>query len=267
MARFIDAGINLASSRFDKDLAEVLERATEAGVEALIAIGCDVPGSHRCLRLSRAFPQNNIVSTAGIHPHQANTATKAALDALAELVAEEGIVAVGETGLDFNRNYSTPGEQRQAFAAQLELAAACGKPVYLHERDAFKEQIAMLSGVRQRLRGGLAHCFTGSREQARTYLDLGLFIGITGWVCDPKRGQALRDTLPYIPLDRIVLETDAPYLIPRHLKKAQLPTDSRSRNEPALLPTIAHYAAELLGIPPKELAEQTSNNVRALFAI
>ena len=127
-------------------------------------------------------------------------------------------VAVGECGLDFFRDYSPRDAQRRAFAAQLELAAEVGKPVFLHQRDAHEEFVAMLAPARASLAGGVAHCFTGGPAELDAYLELDLYIGVTGWVCDERRGAALRAAVPRIPLDRLLVETDAPYLLPRDLE-------------------------------------------------
>lgn len=265
--RLFDAGVNLANSQFDSDLEEVLQRARAAGVTGLIAIGCDLLESRRCQHLSKRLAQYNIHATAGIHPHYADGACEKSLTELEALIALPSTIAVGETGLDFNRNFSAPELQRKAFDAQLEMACRHCKPVYLHERDAFDEQVAMLRSKKDRLHGGVAHCFTGSAAQAKAYLDLDLYIGITGWVCDPKRGKDLREALSSIPLERIILETDAPYLLPRNIVPQQLPTERKRRNEPALLSHIANYIAQLLEEDPVRIAQTTLRNTRELFRL
>ncbi len=265
--KLIDAGVNLASSRFDKDLPEVLQRARQAGVSTIVAIGCDLKSSRRCMAIAADHPGYAIATTAGIHPHNADSADRQALAQLREMVQHPTVVAVGETGLDFNRNFSSPERQRSVFSAQLDIAAECQKPVYLHQRDAFDEQMAILKDYRQTISGGLAHCFTGNLEQARAYLDLGLYIGITGWLCDPRRGQELRDALAYIPLERLILETDAPYLLPRHLEKNQLAIPDKRRNEPVLLAEIAAYLGKIKGCSRRQVAGITSENARMLFQL
>ena len=174
---------------------------------------------------------------------------------------QANVVAVGECGLDFNRDFSPRPIQQQVFAEQLQLAKAVDKPVYLHERDAFATQIGMLS--EHNISRGVAHCFTGDTQQLKAYLDLGLYIGITGWVCDERRGQSLQQALGYIPADRLLLETDAPYLLPRTLT----PKPKSRRNEPAFLPAIAATVAVLTGTDIATLSAQTLSNSESLFGI
>jgi TatD DNase family protein len=263
----IDAGVNLVSTQFQADIDDVLLRAQQAGLSHLLAIGTDLPGSSRCIALCRQYA-GYVVATAGIHPHCADGADADTLNQLRDLIACPEVVAVGEMGLDFNRNFSTTDNQLRVFEAQLQLAGDSNKPVYLHERDAFAAQIALLRNYRKSLSGGLVHCFTGDKAQVRAYLDLDFYIGITGWVCDPRRGEELREAAAYIPRDRLVLETDAPYLLPRHLGKSELALiPQRRRNEPCLLPQIAAYLAELLACPVDELIATTAGNTRKLFGL
>lgn len=262
----IDAGVNLASSQFNSDLPAVIARAREAQLEALVAIGTCPSSSAECISLAHQYP-GYVLATAGIHPHNADQFDHRARQQLLQLVADPRVVAVGEMGLDYNRNFSSPANQRKAFISQLDIATECHKPVYLHERDAFAAQIDILANYHQRLDGGVAHCFTGDKAQLGRYLDLGLYIGITGWICDPRRGQTLRDAVNYAPMDRLLLETDAPYLLPRHLNKKQLPIPQSRRNEPCLLPAIASFVAELLGCPIATLCQTSSDNARRLFKL
>lgn len=262
----IDAGVNLASSQFGKDLDAVIQRAQLAGLQSLVAIGTDLASSTQCINIAQSY-SHCVVATAGIHPHNADGADANTLDLLRQLAQDPHVRAVGETGLDYNRNFSSPGEQRHAFAAQLEIAAQLGKPVYLHERDAFSDQTDILYNYRNRLAGGVAHCFTGTTEQACAYLDLGLHIGITGWLCDPARGEQLRQTVKHIPLDRLLLETDAPYLMPRHVDRKTFDIPQKRRNEPCLLPVIAEFLAGILGCSLQQLTEVTTRNSRSLFQL
>ena len=260
----IDAGVNLASSQYRQDLGDVIQRAQLAGLQALVAIGTDIDSSRQCIDIARQFT-DCVVATAGIHPHNADSVNPLALESLRQLAQDERVSAIGETGLDYKRNFSSPASQRSAFVAQLDIAVEIGKPIYLHERDAFDDQIDILSNYRDSLAGGLAHCFTGTTEQARAYLDLGLHIGITGWLCDPRRGQDLRQAVKHIPLDRLILETDAPYLLPRHLNRQILAIPQKRRNEPCLLPQIAEFLADILGCSLAELCHATTRNSRSLF--
>jgi TatD DNase family protein len=260
----IDAGVNLASSQFRQDLGDVIQRAQHAGLQALVAIGTDIDSSRQCIDISRQFA-DCVVATAGIHPHNADSFDAPAREQLRLLAQDERVRAIGETGLDYNRNFSSPAGQRSAFVAQLDIAIDIGKPIYLHERDAFGDQIDILGNYRGRLPGGLAHCFTGTMEQARAYLDLGLHIGITGWLCDPRRGEDLRQAVKQIPLDRLILETDAPYLLPRHLDRQTLTIPQKRRNEPCMLPLVAEFLADILGCSLAKLSHATTRNCRSLF--
>lgn len=254
-----DIGVNLFSSQYDADRSAIVERADAAGVTQLILIGSDIEESRQNIQFCRKH--RGCYSTAGVHPHQAANVTENWFHQLAELVHDDNIVAVGECGLDFNRDFSPRPAQQQVFATQLQLAKSLNKPVYLHERDAFATQMAMLQ--EQQISLGVAHCFTGDTEQLKAYLDLGLYIGITGWLCDERRGDSLRQALQYLPLDRILLETDAPYLLPRSIT----PKPSSRRNEPALLPHIAETVAQLLNIDLNTLAKHCCTNAKQLFQL
>lgn len=254
-----DIGVNLFSSQYDADRDAVIARAKSAGVSHAILIGSDIAESQ--LNLQFCQQHSSCFTTAGVHPHQAATVGDDWLQQLTTLLNANQVVAVGECGLDFNRDFSPRSVQQQIFAAQLQLASTLDKPVYLHERDAFDTQIAMLQ--EQRISRGVAHCFTGDTTQLKAYLDLGLYIGITGWLCDERRGDALRQALQFLPLDRILLETDAPYLLPRDIK----PKPSSRRNEPAFLTHIAHTVAQLRHLDIAALAEHCRTNTQQLFQL
>jgi TatD DNase family protein len=258
----VDIGLNLSSSRFRNDRAEVVQRAVAAGVERLLLTGTSLEESRLVAGYASEFaPWCH--ATAGVHPHEASSLNAAGLAELEQLLALPRVVAVGETGLDFNRNYSPPEAQERAFEAQLELAERTGLPLFLHERDAAERMLAMLRATRGSWRGGVIHCFTGSREALHAYLDLGLHIGITGWVCDERRGLELQELVKEIPADRLLLESDAPYLLPRNLPKA--PKDKR--NAPEYLPHIAGFVAALCGTSADALAARTTANAKALFRL
>lgn len=262
MLDLIDIGANLTHDSFDHDRADVLARAAAAGVPRLIVTGTSVTSSIQALSLAEAHSRA-LFATAGVHPHHATDFDTHSVAALRTLLANPTFVAVGECGLDFFRDYSPRDAQRQAFAAQLELAADARKPVFLHQRDAHAEFVAMLAPTRSRLVGGVAHCFTGGPGELRAYLDLDLYIGVTGWVCDERRGQALRAALRELPLDRLLVETDAPYLLPRDLK----PPPRSRRNEPAHLPHVLTRIAAEMGRPVAEVAEATTANATRLFGL
>ncbi len=204
-----------------------------------------------------------LFATAGVHPHHAAEFDAHTAAALRSLLANPAFVAVGECGLDFFRDYSPRAAQRRAFAAQLELAAEVGKPVFLHQRDAHDEFVAMLAPARASLAGGVAHCFTGGPAELDAYLELDLHIGVTGWVCDERRGAELRAAVPRIPLDRLLVETDAPYLLPRDLE----PKPRSRRNEPQFLAHVLERIAALAEQPVEVVAQATTANAERLFGL
>jgi TatD DNase family protein len=196
-----------------------------------------------------------------VHPHHARDCDHATIPALREIAAHPRVVAIGECGLDYNRNYSPHPDQERWFVAQLELGVELGKPLFLHSRDAHPRfaEIVRSHGVKQ----AVAHCFTGERDELRAYLELGLYVGITGWICDERRGRHLLELVREIPADRLLLETDAPYLTPRDMQ----PQPKARRNEPAFLPHVLRAVARALGRPEEEIAAQTARNARALFGL
>ncbi len=212
--------------------------------------------------LCAAHP-GTLFATAGVHPHHATELDAHTTSALRALLSNPAVVAVGECGLDFFRDFSPRADQRHAFAAQLELAADTAKPVFLHQRDAHAEFLEILAPRRARLAGGVAHCFTGGREELAAYLDLDLHIGVTGWVCDERRGAQLREALPHIPLERLLIETDAPYLVPRDL----VPQPRGRRNEPMFLAHILERVAEGMNRSAEEVAAATTANAERLFRL
>ena len=257
----IDIGINLAHDNYAEDRPAVIERAAAAGVVQLIVTGSTLASSAAALALARAHP-GRMFATAGVHPHHASELTAGELPRLRALLAEPGMVAAGECGLDYFRNYSPQPAQRQAFAAQLALAAECGKPLFLHQRDAHIDFMAALREHVGPLRG-VAHCFTGGEAELHAYLELGLHIGITGWICDERRGRHLQALVRHIPAGRLLLETDGPYLLPRDL----VPRPALRRNEPAYLQHIAATVARLREESLEECAAHTTAAARALFGI
>jgi TatD DNase family protein len=257
----IDIGSNLTHDSFAADRDAVMARAFEAGVQRQIVTGTDVTSSEHAAALAAAHPML-LSSTAGVHPHHARD-FDGSRQQLCELVRRPEVVAVGECGLDYFRNFSPPDAQRAAFLAQLSIAAAARKPVFLHQRDAHADFVAILKEFRAGLSGGVAHCFTGGRSELDDYLALDLYVGVTGWVNDERRGQNLREAIPYIPPDRLMVETDAPYLLPRDL---QPPPKSR-RNEPAFLPHIARTVGVLRGESLETVAAATTANARRFFGL
>jgi TatD DNase family protein len=257
----IDIGSNLTHDSFTADREAVMARAFDAGVRAQIVTGADLAGSTHAAELAAAHP-GVLWSTAGTHPHHAQSFA-AAREGLAALLRLPQVVAGGECGLDYYRDLSPRDVQRAAFAAQLETAAAARKPVFLHQREAHGDFVAILKDHRRALVGGVAHCFTGGRSELEDYLALDLHIGVTGWVNDERRGQSLREAVPHIPSDRLMLETDAPYLLPRDLA----PVPKSRRNEPSFLPHIAAAVANLRGESLQALAAVSTRNAIRFFGL
>lgn len=252
-----DVGVNLFSEQFATDREQVLARAHMAGVQRQILIASDLAECQHNINWCQLHADCS--TSAGIHPHQASKAGPNWLQQLQSILTDNDIVAIGECGLDFNRNFSSQADQIDVFSKQLQLANEVALPVYLHERDAFDTQYQLLKDYG--IKHGIAHCFTGDSTQLKAYLDLGLYIGITGWLCDDRRNQALLDAITYLPLDRICLETDAPYLLPKNLS----PKPKSRRNEPAYLPAIAERVAQLKGLPLHDVETQCWQNSVTLF--
>ncbi len=261
--KYMDIGVNLTSSVFRDDIDAVIERALDAGVEKLVVTGTDLSHSHAAIALAKQYEQI-CYATAGLHPHHASDFSADVLSELSELCRLPQVRAVGECGLDFNRNYSSRKHQLRAFEAQLELAADCGKPVFLHQRDAHADFLGILTNYRAALSNAVAHCFTGGPDEALAYLELDMYIGITGWIADERRGQALQAAVKQIPLDRMMLETDAPYLWPRNLR---VKPAKKNRNEPCYLPDIALTVAGIMQVDPVRLAQSAYSNSRRFFEI
>ena len=256
--QLVDIGANLTHSSFREDVDAVVERARQAGVGEIIFTGTSVEESRAAAALAERF---GFHSTVGVHPHHARDNGPATIPALRELAKHPRVVAIGECGLDFNRNYSPHPDQEKWFVAQVELGIELRKPLFLHSRDAFPRFSQIISSLKPET--AVAHCFTGSGEELRAYLDLGLYIGITGWICDERRGAHLLELVREIPRERLLLETDAPYLTPRDLH----PQPKARRNEPAFLPHIARTVARALNRPVEEIAAETTSNARRLFGL
>ena len=256
----VDIGANLAHDSFDHDRDEVIARAAAAGVTCMVITGSSIASTQQAINLVQAAPQC-FRCTAGIHPHHASELDSAQQSSLRVLAQDPAVAAVGECGLDYFRDFSPRQAQVAAFRHQLELAIEVRKPVFLHQRDAHADFLAILKEYRSRLVGGVAHCFTDGLAQARDYLNLDLYIGITGWISDERRGLHLREVVPHIPRDRLLIETDAPYLLPRDVK----PKPSTRRNEPMYLAHVLRAIASSRKEDPEELAHATTRNALRLF--
>jgi TatD DNase family protein len=255
-----DIGANLTSGQFEKDLDRVISRAREAGVHAIDVTGTSLENSRQAVELTQAYP-GYLFATAGCHPHHAKHWSSAGAAELHGLLKHPAVLMAGEMGLDFDRNFSTPEQQQKAFQAQLEVAADFDKPLFLHCRDAHRALLEILDRRPSRLSKVIVHCFTDGPEQVQAYLERGFHIGVTGWVADEKRAAQLRQALKLIPLERLLIETDAPYLLPLNKPQAQ----RRERNEPAYLVHVAQALAPFYGIDAQELGAITERNANALI--
>ena len=262
MENLIDIGVNLTARCFTKDFDGVVSRAQRAGVSKMIVTGTDIAHSEQAADLAQKNP-GVLYATAGVHPHHASDCDDRTLAILETLASQQGVVAIGECGLDFNRNFSPAEAQEKWFEAQLELASGLNMPVFLHQRDAHPRFIEIVSRWRDKLVAAVAHCFTGTVDEVLAYGDLDLHIGVTGWVCDERRGQSLQQAVSHIPVDRLMIETDAPYLLPRDL--AEKPKDNR--NEPMFLPHVCVAVAKYRHESADLLAKSTAEVSKRFFSL
>ncbi|UKE47417.1 TatD family hydrolase [Xanthomonas cerealis] len=258
----IDIGANLTHDSFDRDRDAVLQRARDAGVAQLVVTGASREHSPLALQLAQQHP-GFLYATAGVHPHHALEYTAECDAELRALHAQAEVVAVGECGLDYFRDLAPRPAQHRAFERQLQLAADTGKPLFLHQRDAHADFLALMRQFDGKLGAAVVHCFTGTREELFDYLDRDWYIGITGWLCDERRGAHLRELVRHIPASRLMIETDAPYLLPRTL--TPLPKDRR--NEPAFLSHIAEELARDRGEDVAATAASTTATARGFFRL
>ncbi|MBS0213070.1 MAG: TatD family hydrolase [Proteobacteria bacterium] len=263
----IDIGANLSHDSFDHDRAAVLARARAAGVTRMVVTGASREHSPKALELARAHP-GVLYATAGVHPHHAAEYTQECDAQMRALLAHDEVVAVGECGLDYFRDFAPRPAQRRAFERQLQIAADLvasntGKPLFLHQRDAHADFIAMMKNFEGRIGPAVVHCFTGNREELFDCLDRDWHIGITGWLCDERRGSHLRELVKHIPANRLMIETDAPYLLPRTVK----PQPSHRRNEPMHLAHIVEELARDRGEGVAVTAASTTATAEAFFRL
>lgn len=260
--QLIDIGANLSHDSFDHDRDAVLARARHAGVVRMVVTGASREHSPKALALAQAHP-GFLYATAGVHPHHATEYTDEADAEMRALQAHPEVVAVGECGLDYFRDFSPRPAQRKAFERQLQIGADTGKPLFLHQRDAHADFMAAMKNFDGRLGPAVVHCFTGTREEMFDYLDQDWHIGITGWLCDERRGLHLRELVKHIPAERLMIETDAPYLLPRTVK----PQPSHRRNEPMFLAHIVEELARDRGEEVSETAAATTAAARRFFRL
>lgn len=260
--QLIDIGANLTNKRLSDRVGKILQESAQVGVMQMVVTGTSLEHSQMAIALCEQFP-GQLYCTAGVHPHDAKQWNNDSTTTLTELLASKHVRAVGETGLDFNRMFSPRDQQIEVFAQQLELAINTGKPVFLHQRDAFDAFHQVLREYRDRLNHVVVHCFTDSRKALYDLLDLDCHIGITGWICDERRGQELQQIVKDIPSTRLMLETDSPYLLPRDLPEK--PADKT--NLPRYLPHILHTVARLRGEDGEQLAADVLDTTREFFSI
>jgi TatD DNase family protein len=273
--RIADIGVNLTHRSFDRDREAVIARAEEAGVSPLVITGTSVAASREAADYAGSFAAlpdgtRRLYATAGVHPHDAKTCGEETMAALRLLAGRETVIAVGECGLDYDRDFSPRPVQRLWFEKQIELAVELGMPLFLHERDAFDDFTAILKRYAGSITNFVVHCFTGGRHELESYLSLGAYIGITGWFCDERRGTCLRELAGDIPTGRLLVETDAPFLVPRDLPRepgAGGKSGRSGRNEPRHLPHIVRAIAAASGKDADQLAAETFAATRRFFGI
>ena len=258
----IDIGANIAHEGFDDDRAQMMQRAAAAGVERIIVTGSSDESNVRAAELAEQSP-GILYATAGVHPHHASDYSDESDALIRSLIQKDAVVAVGECGLDYFRDLSPREDQLSAFRRQLEIAKESGLPVFLHQRDAHEDFVELLEPAMPDLSRAVAHCFTGDSESLREYIAMDLYIGITGWICDERRGKHLHDIVSTIPDDRLLVETDAPYLLPRTIR----PRPKGRRNEPMYLPEVVRVIAEARGQSEQHVAEQTTANAIRFFGL
>ncbi|MEZ5965792.1 MAG: TatD family hydrolase [Planctomycetota bacterium] len=257
-----DIAANLTAPAFHADLEPVLARARAAGVVSLVAAGTTVDDSERAVALAQAH-RGYVWCTTGVHPHYVASCDEQSIPRLRALAGADGVVAVGECGLDFFRDLSPRPTQERWFAAQMQLGCELGLPLYMHERDAHARFLAMVREFRPQMLRGVVHCFTGDAAALRAYLDLDLHVGITGWICDERRGRGLQELVRVVPRERLMVETDSPYLIPRTI----VPKPKSGRNEPAHLPWVVEMVARCRGETTEEVAASTTQVAREFFGL
>jgi TatD DNase family protein len=261
----IDVGVNLTHPRLANtasDLNQLVASSRNHGLKAIIAIGTNLTESERLLEMAKRFP-GYIFVTVGVHPHYAGDMQDDDWSRLDKIVSQPEVVAVGEMGLDFYRNFSPHTTQIKVFERQLAANQVVQKPLYLHERDAFSAQLDILRSNSQCYTSGIAHCFTGDTKALKAYLDLDFYIGVTGWICDERRGNELAEAVKYIPKERLLVETDSPFLLPRTLR----PKPKDSINRPWFVNEVVSKVARCRNETTDAVASYTTRNANALFRL
>lgn len=266
MNTYIDIGINLTNRQFNNEHEEIINRALDSGVEQMILTGTSVRGSKESAEIAEDYP-DILYSTAGIHPHDAKTFNSESILELRKLLKLPHVVSVGECGLDFDRDFSPRPVQEKCYKAHLELSIEVQKPLFLHERSAFQRFNDVTNEYLEKLPKAVVHCFTGTLQEAKIYLDKGFYLGFTGAISDTKRFAQLQEAIQYIPLDRMLIETDAPFMLPKNVPLRELDPYQKRRNEPAFLPYVAQTIAHFKKLSLSEVAEATAETTRNFFEI
>ncbi|WP_288374669.1 TatD family hydrolase [Chryseobacterium culicis] len=261
MNTYIDIGINLTNKQFYNEHEEIISRALDHGIEHMILTGTSIRGSRESAEIAEEYPEI-LFSTAGIHPHDAKSFNEQSISELRKLLKQDHVVSVGECGLDFDRDFSPRPIQEKCYQAQLELAVEVNKPLFLHERSAFKRFNEITDDYLTQLPEAVVHCFTGTLNEAKTYLDKGFYLGFTGAISDEKRFKHLEDVIKYVPLDRMMIETDAPFMLPKNM-----PGRHNRRNEPSFLPYVAQTIAHHKKISISKVADETTETARNFFRL
>lgn len=258
----VDIGANIAHESFDEDRSSMMQRAADAGINRIIVTGSSDHSNLRAAELAAQSP-NNLSATAGVHPHHAAEYDDSSDSLIRTLAAKKAIVAVGECGLDYFRDLSPRDTQVEAFGRQIQIAKDTQLPLFLHQRDAHEDFVAVLEPALVQISSAVAHCFTGTEAQLRKYLAMDLYIGITGWICDERRGIHLHDIVALIPDDKLLIETDAPYLLPRTIR----PRPKSRRNEPMYLQSVLRTVAEARQQSDEHVAAITTANALRFFGL
>ncbi|GAB6143448.1 TatD family hydrolase [Desulfocicer niacini] len=257
--RLFDSHAHIDDISFQNDFPETLQRAREAGVKAIMVAGVDLATSKKAIKMVEKHP--HIFTSVGVHPHDVKHCSEDVMAELTSLATHKKVKAWGETGLDFNRMHSPMDVQEKWFIRQIEAADALELPMIFHERDSGGRLLEILTDMDNQRRRGVVHCFSGTREEMFKYLDLGYHIGVTGIVTLQQRGALLRQLISLIPEDRLLIETDAPYLTPAPMK------NKTRRNEPAFVAAVLHKIADITHKDPHELSEIIWNNTLELYNI
>ena len=257
MIKYYDIGLNLFCKQFPRP-EEILSDAAENGVGCILT-GSDMKSSES---VAGFVKDHDCWGTCGIHPHSADSARAEDFQRIREIVSgNEKIVAVGECGLDYDRMFSTKENQIRCFEHHIKLAEELGKPLFLHEREASDDFIARFKKHRDICSRAVVHCFTGDKDTLKKYLDMGFYIGVTGWICDDRRGGALREAVKIIPADRIMAETDAPYLTPKNVKGLD------RTNLPQNIVYVVRELAKHMKLSEDELTLRLAENTKNFFGL